>query len=125
VYSVDDSRVNGRRVVLAATFVAVAVLAGLFTVLRWDVANKVATAVSALAGVAAAGIAVWAALPAFSGGSGVRVSRTGRATAGHGGTANSGVTGPAGSPAGPVRADRTGDADANGGGDANTGVRLD
>lgn len=40
---------SGRRVALVATFVTVAVLAGLFTVVRWDVADKVATAVSALA----------------------------------------------------------------------------
>lgn len=116
---------NGRRVALAATFVAVAVLAVVFTVLRWDMADKVATAVSALAGVAAAGIAVWAALPALSGGGGVRVSRTGKAVAGSRGSANSGVSGPAGSLTGQVQVDQTGDADASDGGDANTGVRLD
>ncbi|MFI6536588.1 hypothetical protein ACIBHY_29350 [Nonomuraea sp. NPDC050547] len=105
-----------RRWVLVGTAVLVAVLAILFAVLGWDTANRLASLLSALAGVAAVGVAVWAALPA---GTGVRVSRTGRATAGNGGSANTGLTGR--TQAGPVRVDKTGDAD---GGDANTGVRL-
>jgi hypothetical protein len=54
----------------------------------------------------------------------VRVSRTGRATAGPGGRANSGVSGPAGSLPEDVLVDRTGDADASNGGDANSGIQL-
>jgi hypothetical protein len=116
---------SGRRMALAATFVTVAGLAVVLTVLRWDAANKVATAASALAGVAAVGLAVWAALPAFSAGARVHVSGTGKATAGSRGQANSGVSGPGGSMPGQVRVDQTGDADASGGGAANTGVQLD
>ena len=78
--------------VLMATAGVVITLAVLLVLLRWDSANKVAVVVSALATVAAVGVAVWAALPAVSG-MGVRVSRTGRATAGPGGRANSGVSG--------------------------------
>lgn len=98
-------------------------LAVLLVVLRWDTANKIAVVVSTLAGVAAIGVAIWAGLPAVSG-KGIRVTRTGRATAGPGGRANSGVSGPAGSLRGDLLADRTGDADASGGGDANSGIQL-
>lgn len=77
---------NSARVALVASGVVVAVLAVLFLVLEWDDANKIATSVSALAGVAAVGVAVWAAWPVVAEGrSGVRVSRTGKATAGPGG----------------------------------------
>ena len=98
-------------------------LAVVLVVLRWDDANKVAVVVSTLAAVGAIGVGIWAALPGISG-KGMRVSRTGRATAGPGGQANSGVSGPAGSLLGDIRVDRTGDADASKGGDANTGIQL-
>jgi hypothetical protein len=103
---------------------AVAVLAVVLVVLRWDDANKIAVVMTALAAVAAIGVGIWAALPAVSSGKGVRVSRTGRATAGPGGQSNSGVSGPGGPLPDGVRVDRTGDADASQGGDANTGVQL-
>lgn len=110
---------NSARVALVASGVVVAVLAVLFLVLEWDDANKIATSVSALAGVAAVGVAVWAAWPVVAEGrSGVRVSRTGKATAGPGGRANTGLSAGGSVPDG-VRVDRTGDAE---GGDANSGV---
>jgi hypothetical protein len=109
--------------VLMATAGVVAVLAVLLVVFRWDSANKVAVVVSALAAVAAVGVAIWAALPAVSG-KGWRVSRTGRATVGSGGRANSGVSGPTGSLPDDVLVHRTGDADASNGGDANSGIQL-
>jgi hypothetical protein len=115
---------TARRMVLITTAGVVAVLAVLLVVFRWDSANKIAVVVSALAAVAAVGVAIWAALPAMSSGKGVRVSRTGRATAGRGGRANSGFSGPASSLSDDVMVDRTGDADASGGGDANSGVQL-
>jgi hypothetical protein len=115
--------VSARRMVLMATAGVVTTVAVLLVLLRWDSANKIAVVVSALATVAAVGVAVWAALPAVSG-MGVQVSRTGRATAGTGGRANSGVFGPAGSLLNDVLVDRTGDADASNGGDANTGIQL-
>jgi hypothetical protein len=108
---------------LLATAAVVAGLAVLLVVLRWDSANKIAVIVSVLAAVAAVGVAIWAALPAVSG-KNVRVSRTGRALAGPGGRANSGVSGPAGSLPEDVLVDRTGEADASSGGDANTGIQL-
>ena len=115
---------SGRRVVIIGTAGAVAALAVMLAVVRWDDANKVAVVISALAAVAAIGVGICAAPAGASSGGGSRVSRTGRATAGRGGWANTGVSGPAGSlPAG-VRVDRTGDADAPDGGDANTGIRL-
>lgn len=121
----DDVGMNARRMVLGGTAGVVAVLAAALMVLRWDDASKVAVVVSALAAVAAVGVAIWAALPAVFSDGRMRVSRTGRATAGPGGRANSGVSGPVGSVPDDVRVDRTGDADASGGGDANTGVQMD
>jgi len=115
--------VSVRRAVLIATAGVVAVLGVLLVLLGWNSANKIAVVVSALAAVAAVGVAVWAALPTVSG-KGLRVSRTGRATAGPGGCANSGVSEPAGSLPDDVLVDRTGDADASKGGDANSGIQL-
>jgi len=113
-----------RRWVAVGTAAVVAVLAVVFAVVRWEDANKIASAVSALAGLAAVGVGVWAGLPAVSSGRRVRVSRTGRATARGGGRANTGMTGPASALPEDVRVERTGDADASGGGDANTGIQL-
>jgi hypothetical protein len=118
-----DTGMSVRRMVLVATAGVVVVLAVLLVVFRWDSANKIAVVVSALAAVAAIGVAIWAALPAVSG-RGVRASRTGRATAGPGGRANSGVSGPSSSLPDSVIVDRTGDADASKGGDANSGIQL-
>jgi hypothetical protein len=109
--------------VLLATAGVVAVLAVLLLTVPWDSANKVAVVVSTLAAVAAIGVGIWAALPSASGG-GLRVSRTGRATAGPGGRANSGVSGPARSLPETVVVSETGDADASQGGDANSGIQI-
>ena len=94
----------------------------MFTVTQWDRASRIATVVSALAAVAAVGVAVWAALPRS--GATVRVSNTQEAIAGRGGRANSGLAGPARGLKGPVEVEGTGRADASNGGDANTGMRL-
>src|SRR5690242_15857359 len=102
---------SARRMVLIATAGVVAVLAILLVVFRWDSANKIAVVVSALAAVAAVGVAIWAALGAEPSSKSLRLSRTGRATAGSGGRANSGVSGPAGSLPDNVVVERTGDAD--------------
>jgi hypothetical protein len=108
--------------VLVVTCVVTAGLGGLFAVSQWDQASRVATVVSALAAVAMLGVGVWAALPGS--GAAVRVSDTGPATAGLGGTAVSGLTGPAAGLRGEVEVDGTGAADASGGGDATSGIRL-
>jgi hypothetical protein len=115
---------SGRRVALLVTAAVVVVVAVALAVLRWDDANKLATSLSALAGLAAVGVGMWAALPGSSGRRRVRASRTGKATAGRGGQANTGVIVAKGTED-DVRAAKTGDADASGAGDANTGVRLD
>ncbi|GAB2866840.1 hypothetical protein GCM10022221_79330 [Actinocorallia aurea] len=113
---------NAGRVALVVSGAVVVVLSVLFVVLKWDDANKVAAGASALAGVAAVGVAVWAGWPVVSGRvGGVRVSRTGRATAGSGGRANTGFSARGGEVPDGVRVDRTGDAE---GGDANTGVDV-
>lgn len=114
----DDAGMNARRVVLVVTCAVVAVFAVVFAVLQWEQANRIATAVASLAGLAAVGVTVWAALPGS--GAKVRVSNTGKATA-HGGSAVTGVMGPA---TGEIVVDRTGDADASDGGEATTGIRL-
>lgn len=123
MHDVDNAHMTTRRLVVVVTFVVVAVLGAVFAVSQWDHASRVATVASALATVAALGVAIWAALP----GSGrtARVVRSGSATArGQGSRANSGVTGRA-AQAGQDMASRTGNARAIGGGTANSGVELD
>jgi hypothetical protein len=110
---------------LVLTCLVVAGFGGWFALARWEDANRVATAASALGALAAIGVAVWAALrtPAGAGDSRinrVRISDTGDAKAGSGGRANTGLRG-----SGDIRSARvehTGRAEAEGGGDANTGV---
>ena len=82
---------NARRSVLLVTLLAVAGLLAWLAVAKWDSASKVATVVSALAAVAAVGVAVWAALPGSGPTLRVIAARTGRATARGGGRATSGV----------------------------------
>ena len=106
---------------LLVTMVMVAGLAVLILLLRWEEANRVASSVSALAAVAAVGVAVWAAWPAVPRRESVRVGRTGNATAGAGGKANTGYSGSGGSVPPGLSVDRTGDAE---GGDANTGIQA-
>lgn len=114
-----------RRVVISVTAGVVTALAVALIVLRWNEANKIAVVASALAAVAAVGVGLWAGLPVMSSTrSQARVSRTGQATAGPSGHANSGVMGTSGSLPDDVRVTKTGDADASDGGDANTGIRL-
>jgi len=98
------------------------VVAGLgvwFVLAQWDVANRAATVSSALGAVAAVGVAIWAALRG-AGGSSVRATRTGNATARREGSANTGIR--SAKQSGRRTADRTGDATASDGGSANTGV---
>jgi hypothetical protein len=106
------------RVVLVITLLLVAALGAWFAVVRWEDANKVATAASALGAVAAVGVAVWAAMRSPRPEGRVRVRGTGSAVARGGGSANTGVIG-----GGTAQVRNTGDAEADGG-DANTGVRM-
>jgi hypothetical protein len=117
---------NGRRIAVGATVLTVAVLAVVLRVLHWDTASKVVAVVSALSAVAVVGVTVWGALPGRSAESTnhVAVRKTGRAKAGPGGQANTGLRAPAGSLPDEVVVESTGDADASGG-DANTGIRLE
>jgi hypothetical protein len=121
----DGEGVTTSRVAAVVTCVLVAGL-GVWFVLAWAQADRLAMVVSAVAAVAAVGAGVWAAARgrSDSGGS-IRVSGTGKATAGRGGSANSGVRGGAGRGGGSMRVENSGDADASGGGDANTGIRWD
>ncbi|MCA2228305.1 hypothetical protein [Nonomuraea aurantiaca] len=79
---------SARRWVLVVTAVVVAVAAVVLVGMRGDDANKIATALSALAAPAAVGIAVWAAHPGLPPQGDLRVSNTRRAVAGRGGRAN-------------------------------------
>ncbi|WP_433125373.1 hypothetical protein ACQPWW_22700 [Micromonospora sp. CA-240977] len=108
-----------RHLVLLITGLLVAVLATSFVVLRWDSADRIATAVSALAGIGGVGVAFWAALPAAR--SGVHARETGMARARGTGYANSGIDAPAGDTT-PMKASRTGDATAGDGGQAISGI---
>ncbi|GAA4365627.1 hypothetical protein GCM10023088_11240 [Actinomadura verrucosospora] len=112
---------NGRWV-LVATCLGVTVLAVVLAVLEWDRANKLATSVSALAGVAAVGVAVWAVL-ARSSRAQVRVRDSGRAVATRGGRASTGVRSPASEPSDAI-VEHSGDAEASDNGQASTGVDL-
>jgi hypothetical protein len=116
---------NARRSVLLVTFLAVAGLLAWLAAAKWDSASKVATIVSALAAVAAVGVAVWAALPASGQALRVVASRTGKATARGGGHATSGVRTTGHNSGGSLSAGHTGDAEASDGGDATSGVRSD
>jgi len=122
---VHDGGVTVRRIWLVVTVGAVAILGVVLTVLSWDRASRMATVVSALAAVAAVGIAVWAALRGSEGsGRAVRVSNTGSAVAGRGGVAVSGVAGQLAESPTAIHVEVTGVADASGGGEAVSGVRL-
>ncbi|MFJ7071901.1 hypothetical protein [Streptomyces sp. NPDC098781] len=74
---------GAQRVVIGVSAGAVAALAAVFSALSWDRADQVAGVISAPAGVAGLGAAVWAAqVSRGSGGQGtIRVSDTGRAVA--------------------------------------------
>lgn len=109
------------RVVVVATSLVLAGLSGWFA-LAWEQADRAAAAVAAVAGVAGVGVAVWSVLVGGGSSTSVRVSGTGKARAGMGGRANTGVRGEVRSS---VRVKDTGDADASGDGEANTGVRGD
>lgn len=116
---------NVGRVTLVASCLVVAGLGMWFVVARWDQANKVATAVSALGALAAVGVAIWSALRPAQPQRSLTVTDTGRATAEDGGRAVTGMSGRASRVDGPLRVERTGDAKASGGGDAVTGAQLD
>jgi len=115
-----------RRVILIVTCLVVAGLGGVFALMSWDETSKIATVVSALAAVAAIGVAVWTAMPHHGSPpvGAVRVSNTGRAAAHGDGTAVSGVRGPATSVSRQIEVDSTGTAETSGGGDAVSGVRA-
>jgi hypothetical protein len=104
---------------LVVTCLVVTASTGWFAVAQWDQASRVATVASAVAAIAAVGVAVWAALRANPGEADVRVSRTGDATS-RGGSANTGVRG---ATRGRISVSRTGVAHATG--EANTGADLD
>jgi len=116
----DDGLMTGRRAVLAVTCLLLTGVGGIWATMTWQQASQWASVVSALAGLAAVGVAIWVALPGPK--SVARASRTGKATVRGIGTANTGVMGPASSVAEPAAAERTGAAEV-GDGEANTGIR--
>jgi hypothetical protein len=107
-----------KRMVLVVTCVLVAVLGWVFAVSQWETASRIATVASALAGVAAVGVGIWAALPGASP-SGIVVRDTGAAKTAGAGSAVSGYRGSR--PRGPVTVEQTGDAEATGEGGAISG----
>lgn len=107
-----------KRVVLIVTCVVVAALGWVFTVTQWETASRIATAASALAGVAAVGVAIWAGLGGFGQAEHV-VRDTGPVTTGGAGNAVSGSR--RRRARGAVTVERTGEARATGDGDAVSG----
>src|SRR5688500_5977580 len=67
------------RLILVATLLLVAGLGFWFAVARWEDANKVASVLSAVAGVAAVGVALWAVLRSPATPQQITVTGTGRA----------------------------------------------
>ncbi|MDG4809500.1 hypothetical protein O7634_22360 [Micromonospora sp. WMMD1120] len=108
-----------RHLVLLITGLLVAVLATTFVVLRWDSADRIATGVSALAGLAGVGVALWAALPGAR--PGLRARDTGAARARGAGYATSGIDAPA-DDATAMEVSGTGDSTAEDGGQAVSGI---
>ncbi|MGC3862330.1 hypothetical protein ACPSM1_19330 [Micromonospora chersina] len=110
------------RWILVITLVVVAGLGFWFSVARWDDTSKIASVLSALAGVAAVGVAVWAALRGTATSAEVTVKDSGNASSDSGDT-NTGMRGKA-APAGlSVKIKNSGDADSRNG-SSNTGVHL-
>lgn len=115
---------NPGRIVLIATCVLVAGLGGWFATARWEDANRVAAIASALAAVAAIGVAVWAALRGTGRPRSQSVSNSGNATS-KGGQANTGIAGSGSASDQQAKVRRTGDAHSEDGGSANTGIRFE
>lgn len=115
---------NAGRMTLFVTSMIVAVMAAAFALMQWQDANKVATSVAALAGIAAVGVAIWATLRGSGQKSRIAVRGSGPAVSGPGGKAISGskLTGDAPSD---VTVENSGRADASGGGAAISGVESD
>ncbi|MEV1083738.1 hypothetical protein AB0I98_36935 [Streptomyces sp. NPDC050211] len=114
---------TARRVVIVVTGLAVAATGGLLAMTK---SSWTATVLSALAAVAAVGVAVWAALPGSSSRpeTSIRVSGSGPARSGPGGSANTGLTGPVTGLRGSMDVERSGAADASDGGNASSGINL-
>jgi hypothetical protein len=110
------------RWILVVTLLVVAGLGFWFSVARWDDASKIAAVLSALAGIAAVGIAAWAALRGSATSSKITVKDSGSATS-DSGDANTGVRGNAGTPGFSVKIENSGDAESKDG-NSNTGLHL-
>lgn len=110
------------RWVLVITVLVVAGLGFWFSAARLDDASKIASVLSALAGVAAVGVAVWAALHPAGPSRKIVVKNSGSASS-DSGDANTGVRGTA-DPAGlSIRIKNSGDAESQEG-NSNTGLHL-
>jgi hypothetical protein len=116
---------NAGRAALLLTCAVVAGLGAWFAIARWEDANKIATVASALGSLAAVGVAIWAVVRKPGRANSITVKNTGKAEAGSGGDANSGLTGKADSVDGDIDVSGTGDAKSTGGGNANSGVNLE
>lgn len=116
---------SASRVALLITCVIVAGFGGWFAASRWEDTNRVASVVSALAAVAAVGVAVWAAVRTGKVKTSVTVTKTGKGTARQRGQANTGVQGSLAGAADTLRVTDSGDATASGDSTANTGVKWD
>lgn len=111
----------GGRILFGLIVVA---LAGYLVMVGPDKADKTASGVSAVLALLALGAPYLlpTGTPPVVGN--LRVTGTGKATAGSGGSATTGLRAPASRLPNRVVVERTGDADASGGGHANSGVEL-
>ncbi|RAO00784.1 hypothetical protein [Micromonospora noduli] len=110
------------RWVLVITLLVVAGLGFWFSVARWDDASKIASVLSALAGIAAVGVAVWAALRGTAVSSKTIIKSSGNATS-DSGDANTGVKGKSVPSGISVKIEKSGDAKSKDG-NSNTGLHL-
>ena len=108
------------RWILVVTLLVVAALGFWFAVAKWDDVNRVAVVLSAVAGVAAVGVALWAAVRGFSQDRKISISSTGQANSDDG-DANSGMRGKSALPDTPIEIRDTGPAKSRKG-NSNTGL---
>lgn len=110
------------RWILVITLLVVAGMGFWFSVARWDDASKIAAVLSALAGIAAVGVAAWAALRGTPISSKITVKSSGDATS-DSGDANTGVRGKAAPSGLSVKINNSGEAKSKDG-NSNTGLHL-
>ncbi|MFJ2154214.1 hypothetical protein ACIOHB_36350 [Streptomyces microflavus] len=109
---------------LAASCVLIVAMVVVWFWVDLGTADGIASVIGASAGVAGLAYALISSNGTQQTGPTLTVSKTGKATATGGGTANTGITMLGAGQQVQARTDETGDAESDGSGDANSGIRL-